>query len=381
MVEAGEVEVVVVAYLDRLVRSLSIQAEVVSRVEQVGGAILAVDVGAVTHGSSAQWLSGTLLGAVSEYARRVTAERTADAKRRAVERGVPPFPNVPPGYRRGEGNRLEPHPTEAAVIAEAFRQRSEGATVMQVRDYLREHSVHRTFHGTQSILTSRIYLGELRFGAFINPLSHAAIIDTETWGRVQRMRSPRGRRPKSERLLARLDVLRCATCGSRMVVGSTDQELKGGRKRFWFYRCPPIGDCPHRVTISAQIAESTVVEAVKELLRGVEGSATIGGAADQAQRDFEAAEKELVAAVEAFTGLEDVAATRKRLLELRDMRDQARGRLDELEAAQAPAVTVTADDWDRLTIDEQRALICAVISEAKVSPGRGAGRIDVRPRL
>ena len=37
---------VVVAYFDRLVRSLAVQAEVVERVEQAGGAILAVDVGA-----------------------------------------------------------------------------------------------------------------------------------------------------------------------------------------------------------------------------------------------------------------------------------------------------------------------------------------------
>ena len=46
MVEAGQADVVVVAYFDRLVRSLAVQAEVVERVERAGGAILAVDVGA-----------------------------------------------------------------------------------------------------------------------------------------------------------------------------------------------------------------------------------------------------------------------------------------------------------------------------------------------
>ena len=45
LVEAGEADVVVVAYFDRLVRSLTVQAEVVERVERAGGAILAVDVG------------------------------------------------------------------------------------------------------------------------------------------------------------------------------------------------------------------------------------------------------------------------------------------------------------------------------------------------
>ncbi|HJX48212.1 MAG TPA: recombinase family protein, partial [Gaiellaceae bacterium] len=74
LVEAGEADVIVAAYFDRLVRSLSVQAELVSRVEAAGGAILAVDIGQVTDASAGQWLSGTMLGAVSEYARRVTSE-------------------------------------------------------------------------------------------------------------------------------------------------------------------------------------------------------------------------------------------------------------------------------------------------------------------
>src|SRR5215204_5040433 len=83
-VEQGEADVIVAAYFDRLVRSLRVQDELVTRVERAGGKVLALDVGAVTNGSAGQWLSGTMLGAVSEYQRRTTAERTAEAKRRAV---------------------------------------------------------------------------------------------------------------------------------------------------------------------------------------------------------------------------------------------------------------------------------------------------------
>jgi site-specific DNA recombinase len=119
MVEAGEADVVVVAFLDRLVRSVAVQAEVVGRVERAGGAILAVDVGEVTNGTASKWLSGTLLGAVAEYARRMTAERTREAKRRAIADGRPTFPNVPPGYLKREDGRLEPHPRESAIVADA----------------------------------------------------------------------------------------------------------------------------------------------------------------------------------------------------------------------------------------------------------------------
>jgi site-specific DNA recombinase len=89
-VEAGEAQVVVAAYFDRLCRSLKVQAELVERVESAGGEVLALDVGQVTEGTAGQWLSGTMLGAVSEYQRRTTRERTAGAQARAVARGATP---------------------------------------------------------------------------------------------------------------------------------------------------------------------------------------------------------------------------------------------------------------------------------------------------
>jgi hypothetical protein len=134
---------------------------------------------------------------------------------------------------------------------------------MEVREHLRQHGVERSFHGTQALLRSRIPLGEIRFGAIVNEHAHEAIVDADTWRRVQRQIVSRGRRPKSERLLARLGVLRCGTCGARMVTGTTVQ----GRRRtpYAFYRCNPTSDCPRRVTISADVAEQTVIEAAKEI--------------------------------------------------------------------------------------------------------------------
>ena len=86
---------------------------------------------------------------------------------------------------------------------------------------------------------------------------------------------------------------------------------------------------------------------------------------------MERTENELDAAVRAFSGLDDVDAARERLAALRDARDAARDRLDELQAAVLPAVTLTADDWDLLTLAERRDLIRAVVDRAVVTPGRG----------
>jgi site-specific DNA recombinase len=376
MIEAGEADVVVVAYFDRLVRSLQVQTEVVDRVEKAGGGILAVDIGQVTNGSAGQWLSGTMLGAVSEYHRRVTAERTQDAKRRAIADGRPTFDRTPPGLRKRADGRLEPHPTEATVVRDAFELRASGATVREVREFLREHGIERSYHGTQALLTSRIVLGELSFGKLHNPTAHPPIVDANTWQKVQRMRSSRGRRPKSERLLARLGVLRCGTCGARMVVGSTDQNAK----RHYMYRCPPVGDCPRRVTVSADLAEDVVVAKTKKLLEGLRGRADMADEISGAEQALEAIEDRIKAAVRAFAGLEDVSDTHEVLDELREQRDQARARVEELQLA-APARTVVAsDDWDSLSLEGQRALIRLVVDRALVAPGRGRNRITVEPR-
>jgi DNA invertase Pin-like site-specific DNA recombinase len=375
MIEAGDADVLVVAYFDRLVRSVARQAEILDRVEQAGGAILAVDVGEVRADTASRWLSSTMLGMVAEYHRRVTRERTQDAKRRAVARGVPPFPNVPPGYRRRADRSLEPDPKQKRVVAKAFKMRADGESIKDVQTYLHRNGIERSWHGVQSMLTSRVYLGELSFGDVVNTESHEAIVDRVTWQRVQRMRSPRGPRPKSERLLARLDVLHCASCGARMVVGTAN------RSNYWLYRCPSVGDCDQRVTISAEIAERVVVEAAKELLADLRGTASVAEGAEDADRELEQAEAELDAAVRAFTGLEDVASAHERLLELRAVRDEKRERREELQAATAPAVTLSGSgDWGLLTFDEQRALIRAVIQSAEVAPGRGPDRITVHPR-
>lgn len=307
----------------------------------------------------------------------MTAERTADAKRRAVERGVPPFPNFPPGLRQRDDGRLEPHPEEATVVADAFQLRADGATVMEVREFLRQQGIERSFHGTQALLTSRIVLGELRFGELVNPNAHPAIVDPVVWQKVQQMRSPRGRRAKSKRLLARLGVLRCETCGARMVTGSTDQN----GKRHYMNRCPPVGDCPRRVTISADLAEQVVVDRVRELTEGIQEGSSLADEVTAAERGVDAAMQRRDSLIAILSGLEDVEAAREQIQAASAELRRAEERATELRAAAVPALTVsTTGSWDDLSFDEQRALTRAVVACALVAPGRGRDRVTVYVR-
>jgi site-specific DNA recombinase len=375
MIEAGQADVIVVAYFGRLFRRIRVQAEVAQRVEEAGGMLFAADVGEVRSDTASGWITSSMLGVVAEYHRRTTRERTVEAKRRSVANGKAPFPRLP-FYLRRQGGKgpIEHHPRRVGLMREAARMRLEGATIATIRAYLKKHRVTLSYHGVQSLFASRLLLGELRFGAMLNEHAFSPVIDVETWQRLQRVSVPRGRRAKSERLLARLGVLRCATCDSRMVVGTSQGQYS-------FYRCPPVGDCPQRVTISAEVAERAVVEAVRELLAGIEGRASVEGGVSEAADELTRRQEALDAAIRTFAGLEDEPGARERLLELRAARDQAREHHDDLAAASAPAVTVSAGDWDLLTLAERRALIRALIATASVSPGRGSDRITVEPRF
>ncbi|MHB8659968.1 MAG: recombinase family protein [Solirubrobacteraceae bacterium] len=63
MVEAGEADHIVVAYFDRLVRSLKVQLEVIERVEHADGEIYAIDHGRLTNGTAATRMSNNMMGA------------------------------------------------------------------------------------------------------------------------------------------------------------------------------------------------------------------------------------------------------------------------------------------------------------------------------
>ena len=106
------------------------------------------------------------------------------------------------------------------------------------------------------MLRSRMYLGEVHFGELHNPQAHEAIVkDRGLFERVARRTVSRGRQAKSERLLARLGVLRCGTCGSRMVINSDSGS----------YRCgdTSANRCRRRAAVKADRVEALVLDAVR----------------------------------------------------------------------------------------------------------------------
>jgi site-specific DNA recombinase len=372
-VEAGKAEIVIAAYLDRLCRSLDVQRQLIERVEAAGGEVRALDVGAVSHKTATTKLSATLLGAFAEYQRDRARENARASHARAIARGVPPWPNIIPGYRRGADERLVPYPPEVEPVREAFRMRAAGAPVAKVRAYLAEHGVKRSEHGVASLLESRVVLGELVFGELSNPVAHEAIVDRETWKRAQEVVVPRGRMAPSNALLARLGVLRCAKCGGRMTIGTNRNGL------YPAYRCPgkSVADCEARYSISATYAEQAIIAATRAAIADIHGKADGQASRRQAEADLASAQGALEAAVSAFDGLGDLQATKDKLAALGAEVDAARECLDQLEDADVAIRLNGAEEWDKLTRDEHRELIRLSIRSAFVGPGKGPGRITI----
>jgi hypothetical protein len=167
-----------------------------------------------------------------------------------------------------------------------------GVTLEQVRRFLRGNGFPGiTLRRTQTLLKSRVVRGEIHFGAYApNLAAHEPIIPERLWRDVQNAAEPRGRRAKSERLLARLGVLRCGTCGGTMVINS----LKGQ------YRCASNNICSHRVTIGADATDKLVTDHVRRALEGMEGRASADRDARDADAALEHAQAELDAAIRAF---------------------------------------------------------------------------------
>lgn len=372
-IESGQADVIIGAYFDRLFRSLRAQGECVERVERAGGRVLAVDVGQVTNSSAGQWLSGTMLGAVSEYQRRTTAERSREAQQRAINRGVPPWPRVTAGYERQQDGTYAPHHRHATAVRAAFERRADGATVAQARQHLLDHGVRITYAGTVKLLQSRVVLGEIHFGQYTpNLAAHEPIVDRSTWQAVQRARVPSGRNSKSPRLLARLGILRCGSCDSRMVASTVGTS----RKVYAVYRCQNT-DCTRRVTIAAHTAETAVVDAAKRELSDLKGRASAAARARDLVAARDRAQAELDAAIRTLAIVGDEPAAVERLTALRAARDEAQAAVDEI--GDAAEVVVSIEDWGALSFDEQRALVRSAIDRAVVLPGRGAGRVLVEP--
>jgi hypothetical protein len=221
-----------------------------------------------------------------------------DARRKAISRGVHGGRYTPVGSRRRSDGRLRVDRKTADHVRHAFAMRVEGAKLAEVGNYLRENRVG-SGRGTmvwnpsavQRVLKSRVYLGEVRSGAYVCVDAHPPLVDVVTWRLAQHQPAVRAQPPRPGMLYG---ILRCASCRSylRLWSGRSD-----GIDRM--YRCSRVekqrGICPHRAWVTA----STVDALAEDLLfaasrRRPQIARKTQAALMHAERELEAGEAALI---------------------------------------------------------------------------------------
>jgi DNA invertase Pin-like site-specific DNA recombinase len=135
LVDAGAVDTVIIAKLDRLTRSVADLAELLKRFERRGVSLVSVADSLDTR-SAAGRLVLNIMVSVSQWEREAIGERTRDAmshKRAKGERvGTIPF-----GCRMADdGSRLEEDPAEQDILSRIQQLKAAGHTTRQIADEL-----------------------------------------------------------------------------------------------------------------------------------------------------------------------------------------------------------------------------------------------------
>jgi DNA invertase Pin-like site-specific DNA recombinase len=135
LVDAGVVDAVIIAKLDRLTRSVKDLAELLERFNRRGVSLVSV-AESLDTGTAAGRLVLNIMTAVSQWEREAIGERTRDAmhhKRANGERvGTVPF-----GYRTAaDGLHLEADPAEQGILSRIRELKAAGFTTRRIADEL-----------------------------------------------------------------------------------------------------------------------------------------------------------------------------------------------------------------------------------------------------
>jgi DNA invertase Pin-like site-specific DNA recombinase len=152
LVDANEVQAVIIAKLDRLTRSVKDLCTLLERFERGGVALISVAESLDTS-SAAGRLVLNIMTAVSQWEREAIGERTRDALRHKRSRGER-VGNIAFGYRLApDGVHIEPEPSEQAMIDTIGELRAKGRSLRRIATDLNRRG-WRTRKGTEWRLES-----------------------------------------------------------------------------------------------------------------------------------------------------------------------------------------------------------------------------------
>ncbi len=353
-IESGKVNCVVVYKVDRLSRSLLDFSRIMEVFDKHQVSFVSVTQAFNTASSMGRLVLNVLLS-FAQFEREMISERTRDKMAAARRKGKWSGGTPILGYNV-ENSKLVINEAEARRVQEIFSMYLERHSLLDVAQELHNrgwrNKLWKTKRGTErggrrfdkgslyALLTSVIYIGKVRYKKEVHEGEHDAIIDPETFAKVQKLLQKNGQsggravRNKHNALLR--GILRCASCNCGM---SHSYSQKKGSRLYRYYVCQRAQKrgwkhCP-APSIPAGEIERFIVDEIKAIGR----------------------DQDVIEATLAETRVQ-VAQTGDRLsLEREDLRDELReahAELGRLAARVGPGDERLADANDRIRELERR---------------------------
>jgi DNA invertase Pin-like site-specific DNA recombinase len=307
-IEAGLVDVVVVYKIDRLSRSLMDFAKLVEVFDRCGVTFVSVTQSFNTTTSMGR-LTLNILLSFAQFEREVIGERIRDKFAASRKRGMWMGGFVPLGYDVKD-RKLVINEAEAALVRRIFERFIQlGSVTLVVRELQAEGRFTkrgRPFDKgiVYKLINNRVYVGEAVHKGMSYPGEHDAIIDPDTFDKVQAILATNGysrgavTRSRTPALLRGLIF----TEGGRAM---TPASTKKGSRLYRYYvstdvirgRKPSAAAAPLR--LPAEVVETAVIREIRRLVRAPEIVAQAAAAARRETPDVD--ERDVVAAVDRFT--------------------------------------------------------------------------------
>jgi site-specific DNA recombinase len=256
-INAGKISVVVVYKVDRLTRSLADSAKIIEQFDKQKVSFVSVTQQFNTTTSMGRLTLNVLLS-FAQFEREVTGERIRDKIAASKKKGMWMGGIVPLGYSCHE-RKLVVNESEAATVRTIFNQFLRLKTVRGLEEWLRENKIksrlgNHLYHGPLYLmLRNPLYLGLIRYKKKdLYPGEHKAIIDRETWEKVQAQLDDniqgKRRMPRATKLSPFIGML----FDSNGTLYTPTHAAKSGR-RYRYYTSQAVikktdrGDAPGRV--------------------------------------------------------------------------------------------------------------------------------------
>lgn len=381
LVEAGGADGLIVAKLDRFMRSLPDALRVIEQIEGKEGEPTGRHLISVSDNFDSSTPMGRfardLVLRLAQLERERISEGWRAATDSALSRGVYIAAMAPTGYRKREDGRLEPDPETANFVREVFRQRADGARFADLADYLTSAGVSTprgnpkwTPNAVKWLLRNPAYLGQARQGGRTNAEAHAPLVTRAEWQSAQ---TPAGTRSTGETMLL-TGLARCGSCRYRLK----------GRSKTGAYQCHgtrnAAGTCPAPAAIQAGRLDEFVKDAYEREYGAIGIAAAPLGELTEETASVRVQLAEDAAEIEAWIANQSILALgaesfQRGLAARQERYDERLTRLAELERQTNVAGLLAAEPpkWDDLALDEQRELLAAAFAAVVVYPSRRKG--------